>query len=82
MGKKKHTPGGSPGEKLSEGVQREGQTEGFSLSGLFTVDLQRQTVRYPTALSLAKANHPDNRIDIDLTGGTVTTPPGWRTINF
>ena len=69
-------------EQATAEVQREGMTESLSLTGLFTVDLQRQTVRFATALSLGVANHPDNRIDFDMTGGTVTMPPGWHVINF
>jgi hypothetical protein len=59
-----------------------GEEMGFTLSGLFTVDLQRQTIRLPAAASVAIANHPDNRIDFDMTGGTCTVPPGWQVKTF
>jgi hypothetical protein len=62
--------------------EKEGQMLGFSATGLVTVDLQRQQVRYPTAASFTLGNQPDNRVDIDLTAGTLKIPPGWRTIVF
>lgn len=69
-------------ETLTEEEQREGESLGFSLSGLLTVDLQRQTIRIASAAGVAIANHPDNRIDFDMTGGTMTIPPGWQVKTF
>lgn len=65
-----------------EEAPRAGESMGFTLSGLLTVDLQRHTIRLPSAASVAIANHPDNRIDFDMTGGTMTIPPGWLVKTF
>jgi hypothetical protein len=88
MAKARWAPGTDPGGEQStlmdeaQMAEQPKMMEGLSLSGLFTIDLGKQTVRIATAVGATVANHPDNRVDFDLTAGTLTVPPGWRVINF